>query len=245
VAAGIKSDRSRHRPGKRALSRRTSLIAGDGLDTCPDVVLYGVRGAFEPFDDGYGGMGSTVFGVAERTVSRLALESSSIRVSLVGVSYPANAWLYYWSRRVGVRNLTELMGEDVAHCPDQRVVLVGLSQGAEVIRRALAALPSATAKRIAAVVLLGDPTRHPSDPWTHGTTDSQPGVAVRYAAPIPEELVASTWGYALDGDEIAANHTGLRGLRHSGTHTLYEHNEDRVQDRAAWFITEKLEAGQP
>ncbi len=190
-------------------------------------------------------MGSTVFGVAERTVSRLALERPSIRVSLVGVSYPANAWLYYWSRHVGVRNLSGLIAEDVARCPEQRMVVVGLSQGAEVIRRALAALPRDTAKSVAAVVLLGDPTRHPGDPWTQGTTDPHPGVAARFAAPVPVEIVPRTWGYALDGDEIAANRTGLRGLRHSGTHTLYEHNEDRVQDRAAWFITEKLEEGQP
>ncbi len=135
-----------------------------------------------------------------------------MRAESVGVPYPANAWLYFRSRNIGAKNLTELLTEDLADCPDHLIVLLGLSQGAEVIRRTLATLTTDIVKRISAVVLLGDPTRHPGDLWTHGTTDLHPGIAVRYAAPIPEQLVTSTWGYALDGDEIAANHKGLRGL---------------------------------
>jgi hypothetical protein len=223
------------------------MFAASGSDAqaCADVVIYGVRGAFEPFDDAYGGMGSTLLGIAERTDSRLASGESPMRVELVGVAYPANAWLYFWSRHVGVRNLIGLLTEDRVHHPDRLVVLIGLSQGADVIRRTLAALPSDIAGGIAAIVLLGDPTRHPSDLWTHGTIDSHSGVAVRYAAPIPEELVSSTWGYALDGDEIAATHIGLRGLVQSGTHTLYEHNHEGVQDQAASFITGKLRSARP
>lgn len=49
----------------------------------------------------------------------------------------------------------------------------------------------------------------------------------------------------LDGDEITANHRGLRGVFHSGTHTLYEHNHEGVQDQAASFITEKLRRVRP
>ena len=226
-------------------SRRMFAAAGSDGRACGDVVIYGVRGAFEPFDDAYGGMGSTLFGIAERTNSLLASDQPPVRVELVGVAYPANAWLYFWSRHVGVRNLTGLLTEADVHHVDPLVVLVGLSQGADVIRRTLATLPVDIAEGIAAVVLLGDPTRHPTDLWTHGTIDSHSGVAVRYAAPIPEELVSSTWGYALDGDEIAATHIGLRGLVHSGTHTLYEHNHEGVQDQAASFITGKLRSARP
>jgi len=222
------------------LSRRVHIAPGADALTCADVVVYGVRGAFEPFDDAYCGMGPTLYGVARRTTSLLTAGGSPLRVDLVGVPYPANTWLYYWSRHVGVRNVTELLREDVSRCTEQFIVLIGLSQGAEVIRRALAALTGDIAKRVVAIVLLGDPTRHPSDPWTHGTTDPHPGVAARYAAPIPEELRSCTWGYALEGDEIAANHAGLRGLFQSGTHTLYERNHEGVQDQAATFILERL-----
>src|ERR1019366_4531602 len=138
-------------------------------------------------------------------------------------------------RHVGVRNVTELLTEDVTRCTEQLIVLIGLSQGAEVIRRALATLPADVVKSVAAIVLLGDPTRHPHDPWTHGTTDPHPGIAARHAVPIPEDLSVRTWGYALEGDEIVANHTGLRGLLQSGTHTLYERNHEGVQDQAASF----------
>jgi pimeloyl-ACP methyl ester carboxylesterase len=208
--------------------------------TCADVVVYGARGAFEPFDERSYGVGPTLHGVVRRMTSRLTADGSPLRVDVVGVPYPANTFLYHWSRHVGVRNVTELLIEDVTRCTEQLIVLIGLSQGAEVIRRALARLPAHAATMIAAVVLLGDPTRRPGDPWTHGTTDPQPGIAARYAAPIPEDLSLRTWGYALEGDEIVANHTGLRGLLQSGTHTLYERNHEGVQDQAASFISERL-----
>jgi len=221
-------------------SRRTLISPGADALTCNNVAIYGVRGAFEPFDEALGGMGSTLFGIAERTASLLAAGGPPLELELVGVAYPANAWLYLWSRFVGARNLARLLADDLVRRPDRRIVLIGLSQGADVIRHALVTLPTDTARRISAVVLLGDPTRHPRDPWNHGTIDPHPGVAVRYAAPIPEQLITSCWGYALDGDEIAANHKGLRGLVRSGTHTLYEHNHERVQDQSASFISEAL-----
>lgn len=208
--------------------------------TCADVVVYGARGAFEPFDEASYGMGPTLYGVVRRMTSRLATDGSPFQVDVVGVPYPANTFLYYWSRNVGVRNVTRLLIEGVTRCTEQLIVLIGLSQGAEVIRRALATLPADVAKAIAAVVLLGDPTRRLSDPWTHGTTDPQPGIAARHAAPIPEGLSVRTWGYALEGDEIVANHTGFLGLLQSGTHTLYEQNREGVQDLAASFISERL-----
>jgi hypothetical protein len=224
------------------LSRRRRSNPGDDPNACADVAIYGVRGAFEPFNDDCGGMGSTLFSVAERTESTLAASGASLRIDFVGVAYPANTWLYLWSRHRGKRNLADLLAEDVARCAQQRIVLIGLSQGAEVLRRTLSSLDAEVTKRVTAIVLLGDPTRHPGDPWTHGTTDSHPGVAVRYAVPVPAELRASTWGFALDGDEIAANHTGLRGLFRSGTHTLYEHDHDQVLSQAASFISERLQS---
>jgi hypothetical protein len=208
--------------------------------TCADVVVYGARGAFEPFDEASCGVGPTLYGVVRRMTSRLTARGSPLRVDVVGIPYPANTFLYHWSRRVGVRNLTELLIEDVTRCSEQLIVLMGLSQGAEVIRRALAPLPPDVAKVIAAIVLLGDPTRRLCDPWTHGTTDPRSGIAARHAAPIPEDLSVRTWGYALEGDEIAANHTGIQGLLQSGTHTLYEQNHEGVQDQAASFISERL-----
>ena len=73
-------------------------------------------------------------------------------------------------------------------------------------------LASAVRDRLAAVVLLGVPSRRPSDPWQHGTTDPHPGIAARVAVDVPSELHNRMWGYTLDGDEISANRSGLRGL---------------------------------
>jgi hypothetical protein len=213
----------------------------DGI--CTDVTMFGVRGSFERYDEHYLGMGPTVSTVVGRATALLDTRGSTLTLSHCGVNYPANAWVFFRSRRLGVTTLTSLLTDAAQRCPEQRSVLVGLSLGAEVVCGVLATAPRKATDRLAAVVLLGDPSRRPGDPWQHGTTDPHPGIAARVAIDVPSEFHDRMWGYTLDGDEVSANHSGLRGLFRSGTHTLYQHNRNGVQDQAALFIANRLFPG--
>jgi pimeloyl-ACP methyl ester carboxylesterase len=187
-------------------------------------------------------MGETVSDVVDRAAAVLASRGSKLVVARRGVSYPANTWIYYRSRRLGVTSLMSHLIDAAGSSPNQRFVLVGLSQGAEVVRRVLARATTNVIERVVAVVVLGDPTRRPTDPWQHGTTDPQTGIAARHSVLIPPELHNRMWGYTLEGDEISANHVGMRGIFRSGAHTLYARNEDGVVDLAAGFIADQLES---
>jgi hypothetical protein len=188
-------------------------------------------------------MGPTVSGVVDRVEVELRALRPTWRTTRLGVAYPASSWTYFYSRNLGGRRLARLLASHSAVCPFQRFVLIGLSQGADVVRRALssAELPEALLARIAALVLLGDPTRDPATgSWHYGTKDATPGLLARFASPIPSSLETHTWSFCLDGDEVAANHRGFMGALRSGSHTLYEHNRDHAQDRAAAFIVSQL-----
>jgi cutinase len=209
-------------------------------DSCPDVAIFGVRGSFEPYRESEAGMGPTVFGVSERAVALLEARGSSLQVRREGVRYSANAWNYGPSRSRGAYLLNELLAQATQRCPEQRFVLIGLSQGADVVRMALRRVTPHVSTRLAAVVLLGDPTRKPSDPWNHGTDDPRSGVLAWRASRVERSLHSRTWGYTVDGDEVAANHRGFVGIFRSGSHTSYEDNREGVQDRAATFIVDQL-----
>jgi hypothetical protein len=137
-----------------------------------------------------------------------------------------------------------LLSSQAHEYPQKRFVLIGLSQGADVVRRGVGRPPLAEGllARIAAVVLLGDPTRDPTagPSWHHGTDDPHAGLLARFASAVPSSLEARTWSFCLDGDEVAANHRGFMGALRSGSHTLYEQNRDKNQDRAAAFIVNQL-----
>jgi len=208
-----------------------------------EVVFFGARGTFEPFVVAQAGLGPTVFGVAERTRALLGAHRSMIRIEVRGVEYPATAWKYRRSCATGAASLNGCLTHAALHFPWQRFVLVGLSQGADVVRRALASTPEDIYCKVAAVVLLGDPTRKRSDPWDHGAKDAHAGILARRACEVSPGLYQKTWGYALEGDEVAANHHRVRGLFLSGSHTSYVHNRDGVQDRAAAFIVDRLLTG--
>jgi len=60
---------------------------------------------------------------------------SHLRLSRCGVNYPANTWTYWRSRRLRVATLSCLLTDAAADCTEQRFVLVGISQGTEVICR--------------------------------------------------------------------------------------------------------------
>src|ERR1700688_769717 len=211
---------------------------------CADVTLIGVRGAAERFDSVHSGMGPTVSGVVDRVEAELRARCPTWRLTRLGLPYPASSWFYWFSRRQGGRSLAHLLSSQAYECPDQRFVLIGLSQGADVVRRGIGHPPLAEGllTRVAAVVLLGDPTRDPTTgpSWHHGTDDPHPGLLAHFASAVPSSLEARTWSFCLDGDEVAANHRGFMGALRSGSHTQYEENRDKNQDRAAAFIVDQL-----
>ena len=136
-----------------------------GSSDCSDVHVIGARGSGQPA--GYGEqVGPIVDAVLDsawsqgRSATAAALDYPAISVSdsfglvLLTGDYDASV-------RAGVGALIGAIDERRVSCPSSDLVLVGYSQGAQVIKLALADAPSAT--RIAAVVLLADPTRNPDD----------------------------------------------------------------------------------
>ena len=137
---------------------------------CAQVLFVGVRGSGEqpPY-------GATVTSVRDALA---AAARADVRVRQVYLDYPAaqletldNASLerilltpagpdssYFASVTAGVNLLTATIADSASRCPDERVLLVGFSQGAEVITRTLAAHPLGS--RLLAAVLIGNPSHY-------------------------------------------------------------------------------------
>jgi hypothetical protein len=131
-------------------------------DPCPDVHIIGVRGS------GQSGYGEQVAGMVDATVEAVTAQGRS--VVFESLPYPAISITdsfglvllngdYERSVLAGVDALGASLESITASCPRSDLVLVGYSQGAQVIKRALEA--SQPDHRIASVVLLADPTRDP------------------------------------------------------------------------------------
>ncbi|MFD3430097.1 cutinase family protein [Nocardia fluminea] len=137
--------------------------------TCADVHVVSARGTNEP-----GGMWSrfhlgTVVG---NPVYAAVDDALSGTVDAYRVEYPASLDQPA-SVQKGNRDLVDHVVEQAATCPDQRFVLVGYSQGANVVDNAIgissagakvggpivATLPPQLEARIAAILLFGNPIR--------------------------------------------------------------------------------------
>ena len=123
-------------------------------NACPDVEIIGARGTTER-----PGLGFLLTPLARQITRTVPLT-----VRTTALDYPAT-WDYENSVRTGVANLGASVQRTAADCADTRFVLMGYSQGAHVVGDALvggaagpATVPAAIAPRVAAVLLLGDPT---------------------------------------------------------------------------------------
>jgi hypothetical protein len=202
------------------------------------VLVIGLRGSSESNTPDLHGMGPTVDAIAQKLKDELRRREPGLEVDLRGIDYPARTWGYFRSRDRGVQLLLKELSDLSA---DQAVVLIGLSQGADVIQRAswspeLRLSPGAPA----AIILLGDPTRHPEHPYQHGTSDPRAGVLAGREKGVPEDWWEHTWSYCLDGDRVSAYRFGWLGLIRSGTHTHYVRNVDGVQDQAVSFALNQV-----
>jgi cutinase len=150
-----------------------SLVGGAGVATlatptasaaaCTDIDVVAARGTFEP--------GTLGFIVGDPVYSALQRKISGKTFSSYRVNYPAD--LSLTSAAQGNADLVNHVDQQAAACPSQRFVLVGYSQGANVVDNSLgissegavvgspivATLPAAVEPRIAAVLLFGNPIR--------------------------------------------------------------------------------------
>ena len=204
--------------------RVASLNAGS-LE-CPDVAVYGVRGSGEDYASSEFGMGPTVSSVAD---TLLHLLPATLRVLRVGVPYPAVGPAYGLLNGDGngpyngsVLSGAELLvngragfegiGHLVVRCPNVSLVLIGLSQGAQVVTEALfqAAAPTRVTKRISAIVLFGNPVRQANMAYDVGTNAhsgvfSSPGLQPgKIGVSLPSFLWADARSYCLLHDPICA-----------------------------------------
>ncbi|MCX5241125.1 cutinase family protein [Streptomyces prunicolor] len=150
-----------------------SLVGGAGLATlsapavsaatCSDLDVVAARGTFEPGTLGLI-VGDPVFSALQKKITGKTLSSYA-------VNYPAD--LSLTSAATGNLDVVNHVNAQAAACPNQRFILVGYSQGANVVDNSIgissagavvgspivATIPAAVEPRVAAVLLFGNPIR--------------------------------------------------------------------------------------
>ncbi|MBP5910134.1 cutinase family protein [Streptomyces sp. LBUM 1478] len=149
------------------------LVGGAGLAAvatptataaaCTDIDVVSARGTFEPGTLGFI-VGDPVYAALQKKIAGKSLSSYK-------VNYPAD--LSPTSAAQGNADLVNHVRSQAASCPNQRFVLVGYSQGANVVDNSIgissagavvgspivATLPAALEPRVSAVLLFGNPIR--------------------------------------------------------------------------------------
>ncbi|KAF9051781.1 cutinase [Panaeolus papilionaceus] len=109
--------------------------------------------------------------------------ASTQTISTVAVDYPATLTNYASSSAQGTAATKTLLNNQVAACPNQKIVLVGYSQGAHVIGDAVAGgggvaglgpatppVASSVSDKVVAIVQMGDPRHVPDQSFDRGTS---------------------------------------------------------------------------
>lgn len=174
---------------------------------CADVLVIGARGSGQSgagtTADGGSGMGPQVYGAYQRLVEDLP----GSRVSGLSVKYPARGIetialdpaVYFDGLEAGVARVRATLREQAARCPRQRYVLVGYSQGAMVMHRAVQDLTRSRSARsrdirgrVDGVILLADGDRLAGEGAVALGTASG-GRGVSYSDPAVSGVRSTAW----------------------------------------------------
>ncbi|MFF4798855.1 cutinase family protein [Streptomyces sp. NPDC001351] len=178
--------------------------------TCSDIDVVAARGTFEP-----GTLGAIV---GDPVYSALQKKLTGKNLTSYRVNYPAD--LSLTSAAQGNADLVNHVNSQAAACPNQRFVLVGYSQGANVVDNSIgissdgavvgspivATIPATLEPRVAAVLLFGNPIRALGKSVT-GTYQSRTIDFCAKGDPICENGgtdVLAHLGYSSDADAAAA-----------------------------------------
>ncbi|WP_406442260.1 cutinase family protein [Streptomyces sp. NBC_00631] len=196
-----------------------SLVGGAGLTalsaptasaaTCSDIDVVAARGTFEP--------GTLGLIVGDPVYSALQKKLTGKNLSSYAVDYPAD--LSLTSAAQGNADLVNHVTAQAAACPNQRFILVGYSQGANVVDNSVgvssagalvgspivATLPASVEPKVAAVLQFGNPIRALGKSIT-GTYQSRTIDFCATGDPVCEnggDDVLAHLGYTSDADAAA------------------------------------------
>ncbi|KAF5008507.1 hypothetical protein FDECE_5207 [Fusarium decemcellulare] len=159
----------------KAVTLFAALVVAKGCDqpSSPSCVsgahIIVVRGSTEP--QGPGIIGE----VAQKILERIHDSD------MVSLKYPAEYDPYVTSQTEGVNTLTDMVKKYTKTCPNTKMILVGFSQGAHIIADVMCGAssdgfpatkpqPKNISNKVAAVVLMGDPSTTKGQPFHMGSS---------------------------------------------------------------------------
>jgi cutinase len=117
-------------------------------DPCPNVEVVFARGTGGP--PGVGQVGQSF-------IDSLRSQIGGRSLGVYAVNYPAT-WAFAESANAGANDVSSHVQDMIGRCPNTRIVLGGISQGAGVIDFATNNMPPEAADHVAAVALFGNPS---------------------------------------------------------------------------------------
>ncbi|KAK0374664.1 cutinase [Colletotrichum abscissum] len=163
---------------------------------------------------------------------------------IVPVDYPALLNPYQPSQKAGVTAMTKLVQDYAKACPQTKMVLMGYSQGAHVTADVLCGTsetgfastePQATdvTDKIAAVVLMGDPSHVTGQPFDQGTSQKN-GIFPRTKTAGCDAVSSKMASFCNSGDPFCDSGANIQ------VHLSYVQSDG---DAATKFIMSKVGGG--
>ncbi|PPQ71315.1 hypothetical protein CVT24_012041 [Panaeolus cyanescens] len=199
---------------------------------CAAVHIIAARASTEP-------AGAGIIGALVQQIQNASRQT----VSTSSVSYPATLTNYPSSSAAGTAATKTLLTNQANNCPDQKIVLVGYSQGAHIIGDAVAGggggllgaqtspVSATIANRVVAMIQMGDPRHVPFQSFDRGTS-LRDGLYPRLSSQqYSSTLQSRTQSFCDFGDPFCDG-----GLL-TTVHLTYL---DRYQDDAAEFVLDRI-----
>ncbi|GAB4587010.1 cutinase family protein [Nocardia sp. IFM 10818] len=221
--------------GVAALALPGLPAAADELSSgpggCAEVRVVSVRGTLEPQ------IGSLLLTPLAERIARESVRSTTV----TELEYPAS--MAQDSAVRGVENLTALVNAAAVECPDQRVVLLGYSQGARVIGntlRARTALSDRAAGQIEAIAVFGSPLFNGAEPFNRGSYD--PALSGTAALPVGAlgEFTDRVRSYCAATDRVCQGGDPAAGFANALSPGHFAYFGNGYREQAAAFVHERL-----
>ena len=221
--------------GAAALEAAPALAVASSNSPCATVDIIVARASTEAQGPGaIGALATEIQNGVKATVSERS------------VVYPAQLTPYEPSVIKGDEAIKAELEEEVAKCPGQKIVLLGYSQGAQIVGDVLGggggnsgdgkatppAAKSATEK-VVGVIQYGDPRRIPNQSFDVGTDKGATGLFPRLSSQLLTAFAPDIQSYCDNGDPFCAKGFNLNA------HLDYVEKYDKTADK---FIIGRLSA---